>query len=105
MVNELSLVFLGTRTSLKNHGTLCAELVYGGPLTVHSDFVFASDTLQSLAANLVLQNSVALVPVPMSQHGLHKTSMPKDFTSALTSLSDVTAIKTSLTQYIFKGQC
>ena len=80
-VDELPWVLLGIRTAPKEDlGTSSAELVYGGPLTVPGDFIPTSSTSLSPATYLSgLRDKVrTLAPVPTSQHGLHKSSVPKE---------------------------
>ena len=76
---ELPWVLLGIRTAPKEDlGCSSAELVYGTPLTVPGDFVANPTTQSDHNEHLErLREQVrSLAPVPTSQHGTRRSSVP-----------------------------
>lgn len=77
--DELPWVLLGIRTAPKEDlNSSSAELVYGTPLTVPSDFLVSSDESPEPAVFLPQLRSTVdkLAPVPTTQHGTTRAAVP-----------------------------
>jgi transposase InsO family protein len=95
----LSLVLLGLRTTIKtNLQTSPAELVYGEPLRVMSEFfspMAAPENLDTLIVQLN-ENLATIRPAPASRHSARKTFIYKDLKDATHVFLRTDSLRSSL---------